>query len=557
MGRDISIGTQKFDLIREGGYFLVDKTDFIGSWWRSGDQATLICRPRRFGKTLNMSMLECFFSRRYAGRADLFEGLSVWDDVAMRSEQGKWPVVFLSFAGVKAPSFERSLEQMCAEVSDVYRKHAGSVDLTAMSPRERDVFEGRATLGEGELANSLKRLCELLFRTTGKRAIVLLDEYDAPMQEAWLNGFWDRMAGVVRNFFNNSFKTNDYLGRAVLTGVTRVSRESVFSDLNNLAVVTTTTNQYETSFGFTEGEVFAAMDEMGLADRELVKAWYDGFSFGGVSDIYNPWSVTNYLKQRTVGPYWANTSSHVLVSELVRKGDPDLKSDFEALLQGASVVKKIDEQVAFSDLERNPDAFWALLLASGYLKVAARRVGAEGVSLELALTNFEVRESFGSMVQEWFKGASSRYNGFVRALLAGDVDEMNRYMNDVALETFGVFDVGSKPSASAPERFYHGFVLGLLVELQGRYRVLSNRESGYGRYDVMLVPNDTGRDDGIVIEFKVRDPRREASIEETVARARDQIAEKRFAAELESLGVPAERIREYGFAFEGKQVLIG
>lgn len=558
MARTISIGAQGFADIREHNDFYVDKTGFISQWWNSSDPATLICRPRRFGKTLNMSMLECFFSSAYAGRHDLFEGLTVWNDVNLRVEQGRWPVVALSFAGAKGATLEDISLRIRERIAQAWRSHAETLDASLLPENEANVLTGRTTYVSIESApSSLLRLCEHLHQATGRRAIILLDEYDTPMQEAWVGGFWDELTEFVRSLFNNTFKTNPFLERAVLTGITRISRESIFSDLNNLAVVTTTTKQYEDCFGFTEQETFSAMDEMGLKEREQVKEWYDGFSFGHVTDIYNPWSITNYLKYGTAQPYWANTSSNTLASKLVREGDSQIKEDFERLLQGGTISKVLDEQVAFGELGGKPGAVWALLLANGYLKVVSRQTIDQGGAYELALTNREVMLSFDTMVKGWFEQSASYYNGFIQALLTADLDAMNGYMNDVALDTFSLFDSGIRPAEREPERFYHGFVLGLLVELRGRYVITSNRESGYGRYDVMLEPLDSKHDDAIIVEFKVFNPRHEKSLDETVAAAKAQIAEKRYAAGLEARGISQDRIRTYGFAFKGKQVLIG
>ncbi len=452
MGATIAIGVQNFADVRERGVFYVDKTDFVRQWWSNKDDVTLICRPRRFGKTLNMSTVECFFSSHYRNRADLFEGLDVWADQAMRAEQGAWPVVALSFAGAKGDTFDGVASLLGNRIAQAYRDHAADVDHDGLSEREELLFSGRLpTVDPKEAPDALLRLCELLYRASGRRVIVLLDEYDTPMQEAWLNGFWDEMASLVRSLFNNTFKTNRYLERALLTGVTRVSRESIFSDLNNLEVVTTTSKKYATSFGFTEDEVFAAMEAVGLDDFAGVKTWYDGFTFGGTPDIYNPWSILKYLSEREMGPYWVNTSSNSLVGELLRTGDKGLKADFETLLQGGTVRKQLDEQVVFGELGRKPGAVWALLLANGYLRVAARDRAASG-TYDLALTNREVGEAFDSMVRGWFEAAGENYGDFVRALLSGDVDGMNHYLNGVALETFSMFDTGMRPSESEPER---------------------------------------------------------------------------------------------------------
>lgn len=557
MPRTVAIGVQSFAELRERGYFLVDKTSFIADWWHSADQVTLICRPRRFGKTLNMDMVECFFSNKYASRTDLFNGLDVWNDAGLRREQGAWPVVSLSFSVAKGASAEAVVRRMCEQIARAWRQHRDDIDADSLGDQERDLLEGRTPFVDPMVApNSLARLCELLEKSTGKRCIVLLDEYDTPLHEAWVGGFWHEVSEFVRAFFNSSFKSNPSMERALLTGITRVARESIFSDLNNPKVVSATSPQYATSFGFTQDEVFAAMEEFGLRERDQVKDWYDGFTFGGMPDIYNPWSITNYLDSGRFAPYWANTSGNALISKIVREGDADLKSDFEVLLSGGSVEKRFDEQVSFDELGRRPGAVWGLLVAGGYLRIeAAGPNHADGSTLKI--TNHEVALSFDGMVRGWFDVVSSRYNAFVRALLAGDLDAMNVYMNDVALDTFSTFDTGKRASGLEPERFYHGFVLGLLVELRGRYLICSNRESGFGRYDVLLEPVDPKADDGIVLEFKVHNPRKEATLEDTVSAAKQQIADKRYANELEAKGLAPERIHAYGFAFEGKRVLIG
>jgi hypothetical protein len=342
--------------------------------------------------------------------------------------------------------------------------------------------------------------------------------------------------------------------RAIMTGITRVSKESIFSDLNNLEVITTTSNKYETAFGFTEKEVFTAMDEMEMANKDEVKRWYDGFVFGKVTDIYNPWSIINYLDKGELRAYWANTSSNSLVGKLLREGNGRIKEKFETLLQGGTLKTEIDEQIVYNQLDDNEDAIWSLLLASGYLKVISVDVIEE--FYELKLTNFEVEKMFRKMISGWFKRESANYNDFILALLQGDKKAMNHYMNRVALRTFSFFDTGTHPSEAEPERFYHGFVLGLMVDLQGRYMITSNRESGFGRYDVMLEPLKE-EDAAIILEFKVHDAEDEKTLADTVAAALEQIEKKQYAQTLIDHGVAPERIRKYGFAFEGKQVLIG
>lgn len=561
MKKAISIGIQGFSDLREQDCFFVDKTNFIKEWWEKRDVVTLIMRPRRFGKTLNMSMLDCFFSNKYANRADLFEGLSIWQDETYRKLQGTYPVIFLSFAAVKAGNLEDAKTQIKQEITRLYWENRNLMKEDIFGEDERELYY-RTTVKMDDVTaqDSLRNLSVWMERYYGKKVIILLDEYDTPMQEAYVQGYWDEFTSFVRSLFNASFKTNPYLERAIMTGITRVSKESIFSDLNNLRVVTTTSNLYADCFGFTEEEVFAALDEYGMGDKkDEVKQWYDGFTFGEHRDIYNPWSITNYLDEHRLYPYWASTSSNGLVSRLIRTASADVKEKMEDLLRGQAITVNFDEQIVYNQLDDNEEAIWSLLLASGYLKV--QNIDYRGITLEpwytLDITNIETLSMFMTMFRGWFKNKDANYNDFVKALLKGSLKEMNIYMNDVALATFSSFDTGKKPSEkSQPERFYHGFVLGLLVELRDRYQIRSNRESGYGRYDVMLTPV-TEVDDAIVIEFKVHESDEEESLQDTVRTALDQIKEKNYDAELLLQGIPADRIRHYGFAFEGKKVLIG
>lgn len=560
MARTVGIGIQNFEKLITESSFYIDKTDFIRQWWENRDDVTLITRPRRFGKTLNMNMLERFLSVEYAGKGKVFEGLSIWKEGKYRDLQGTWPVIFLSFAGIKTSSFSEAKKSLFYLIEKLYNRYEFLLKVDCLNEKEREFIKSiSANMDDYSAISSLGTLSEFLYRYYGKKVIILLDEYDTPLQEAWVYGYWQEMVELIRGLFNSTFKTNPYLERALMTGITRVSKESIFSDLNHLTVVTSTSEMYADCFGFTEKEVFAALDEYSMQDKRTeVKKWYDGFTFGKCKDIYNPWSIINYLKTGRLATYWANTSSNGLVDKLIREGSAEIKISMENLLKGEHLHKEIDEQIIFDQLDVDENAIWSLFLTSGYLKVESYTLNEyTGADLyELALTNKEVQIMFRKMIKKWFSGTGTVYNGFIRALLQDDIKSMNAYMNRVALATFSYFDSGKNPSMETqPERFYHGFVLGLAVELADRYVITSNRESGFGRYDVMLEPkNET--DNAMIMEFKVKDSQEETSLEDTADAALHQIERKQYESALRNRGISGVRIRKYGFAFQGKDVLI-
>ena len=560
MLQTVAIGVQRFTEIRENNIFYVDKTGFIKEWWESGDEVTVITRPRRFGKTLNMNMLENFFSIQYAGREDLFTGLEIWQYEEYRKLQGTWPVILISFAKIKPLSYDDAIEDISSYIVELYDRYSYVLNSNEISKVDRiyfnNILEGKLKYRLGNCLNVLSKVLNVYY---GKKPIIILDEYDTPMHEAYSRGYWGEMVDFMRNLFNSSFKSNPYMNRAIMTGITRIGRESLFSDFNHANILTVFDDKYSQYFGFTENEVFKALDNYGLDEKDKVKFWYNGFTIGSRHDIYNPWSIIKYLEKKRVGLYWVNTSRNTLLSNIIKSSDIDTKQDFEKLLMGESLTAYVDECVVFDDIQDNREAIWGLMIAAGYLR-------AEVLSEEFdeyannkclfSITNYETQCMFRNLIKNWFVKQKRAYNEFVAALLKADVKLMNIYMNQITSRIISYFDSGNSPSVNEPERFYHGLVLGLLVELRDRYTVKSNRESGYGRYDIMLEPKDALKDDGIIIEFKVLDDSEEKTLHDTANNAIKQITDMNYAAELMEKGLPAERIHFYGFAFQGKNVLI-
>lgn len=558
--RTISIGIQDYEQLQKNQCFYIDKTNFIKEWWENKDIVTLITRPRRFGKTLNMNMVECFFSKRYENRGELFEPYNIWKDETYRKLQGTYPVIFISFANIKGDTFEKAKRSILQVLVKLYSIHDYVKTSEYLNQRDIEFYDSvRMDMPDDVADLSIMYLSDYMSRYYGKKVIILFDEYDTPLQEAYAYGYWQELSGFLRGLFNSTFKTNPYMERGLMTGITRVSKESIFSDLNNLEVVTTTSKKYADCFGFTEEEVFTALKQYHMWEkREEVKKWYDGFVFGNISEIYNPWSIINFLDKKELGAYWVNTSSNGLASKLIREGSPELKMNMERLLEGKTIETELDEQIVFEQLQRKKGSIWSLLLASGYLRVEQRTLDPDTGKCvyHLRITNQEIKLSFQDMIRGWFQCADSYYNDFITALLNNDIEAMNVYMNKVSKEIFSFFDTGRRPSEDTePERFYHGFVLGLIVELMQRYEITSNRESGFGRYDVMLEPLNS-EDDAYIFEFKVQDPNKEKKLEDTLHSALQQIKEKEYDSKL-SPRISPEKIRHYGFAFCGKQVLIG
>ena len=554
MTEKIGIGIQEFDEIREGKCFYIDKTSLIMEWWDSQDIVTLITRPRRFGKTLNMSMLNCFFSNGYADRGDLFEGLSVWEDERYRQIQGTYPVIFLSFADVKADNIQDARFQVKVKISELFDQNTYLLDSNVLSDNEKDIFKNITMYMDDALCcSAVNIMCRYMQRYYNKKVIVLLDEYDTPMQEAYIHGYWDEFTAFLRSLFNATFKTNPYLERAVMTGITRVSKESMFSDLNNLNVVTTTSDEYSSCFGFTEEEVFDSLDAFGLSDKKQeVKKWYDGFTFGSHKDIYNPWSVINYISKGCLPQaYWVNTGKNEILDDVLRVATDDITERLYDLLQGERVVARIDQNVVYRSLAEDPANIYSLLLVAGYLKTPKKELQADGSYLcEVSIPNREIAAVYKSEILSHFlqTGAITRTtaNKIAESLYANDYKKLQSAIGEYMDKSISFFDGGA-------EGFYHGLMLGLIALMDNQYKIKSNRESGDGRFDVFLIPREK-RYPGIILELKWKEKLSDVELEKWSNEALKQIGELRYDSEMKEDGIT--EILKFGIAFSGKKVCV-
>ncbi len=547
------IGHSDFLNLRRAGATYVDKTAFLAEILESTTQVLLFPRPRRFGKTLNLSTLRHFLERTDEDRSDLFEGLAVWESEAARRHFQRYPVVFLTFKDVKVPTWERCLASLADVVAGAYRSQRWLLDHPALHEDERRRF--RLVLEEGAsitvLENALRDLTEYLTRATGEQAVVLVDEYDTPIHAGFVGGFYEAVVGFFRNFLSGGLKDNPHLFRGVVTGILRVARESIFSGLNNLAVHSLLGRRYATAFGFTEAEVARLADLAGARNLlDDLREWYDGYLFGG-QVVYNPWSVLSCLANPDDGhrQYWISSSSNDLLRDLLTRGGLGSPEALETLLTGGGVERRVEENVVLGDLDRRADAVWSLLLFSGYLKATDVRPGEETRAV-LSIPNREVLSIYRSTFSNWLQaglGDASLVRRLLSALLSGDARTFGRYLTDLLRDTLSYHDLGGRQ----PERVYHAFIAGLLVQLSEEYEVRSNRESGYGRYDVMVLPRTAGRA-GVVLELKV--PDEDEAVDAALDGALRQLADREYAAELRARG--ADPVHELAAVFDGKRAYV-
>ena len=555
----VGCGYQDFRDFACGKQFYVDKTHFITEWVKREAKVTLITRPRRFGKTTLLSTVETYFDPRYAENPEYFERLKVWKDRKVRSLHGTVPVISISFGSCKGMDYVQAIKGMINNFYMMYEAHHELLDSERLDKEDREEYcllRDSFRRGEADHAEiAIPRLCRLVYRQYQTLPLILLDEYDTPLLEAYTDGYWKEMIGTCRQLFHCAFKENPYYSRAIITGVTRVTRNSLFSDLNNIEINTVTSEAYNDCFGFTEEEVENALKCQNLDCLNEVKAMYDGFIFGGRKDMYNPWSICNFLRERKLLSYWTNTSSNKLIGEIIRRHPVRSKHEIEQLLAGKTVHKEINENISFQYLTGDENSLWSLLLSVGYVKADHVEKHGEITECDVSVTNEEVMEMFRYEILAMFENGNALYPDFVMALLEHRIEDMSDILMEISYTSMSYFDVGNRPSERVPENFYHGLVLGLIVSLRDRYRIVSNRESGRGRYDIALYPLQDGQE-AFLMEFKVHDDTKEKSLQETAQNALRQIEDRKYETDLLAAGIQKEQICKLGIAFAGKDVLV-
>ena len=559
LSAQVVIGYQDFGDFTCGQQFYVDKTHFITEWLREGTKITLITRPRRLGKTTLLSTVRMFFDPRYADHPEYFCKLRVWQDERSRSMFGSTPVISTSFGGCKGIDYKQSIRGMMGQLDTMYAHHEYLLDSPRLTEEDKETFKetrwGLFHNDTGHIENSIKKLCELLYKHFGVKPIVLIDEYDTPLIEAYTDGYWDEMITTCRQLFHNTLKENDYLGRAIITGVTKVSKNSLFSDLNNLLVATVTDDIYTDCCGFTEQEVMDALKCQNIDDMKKVKEMYDGFIIGHQKDIYNPWSIVNYMHDRQLRSYWILTSSNKLIGDIICRHPYDKKYEIEQLMTGKPIHKVINENITFQYLDGDENSLWSLLLAVGYIKAENVVKDNEWTECDVSVTNKEVMSMFRTQIIAMFSNGNIAYENFTRALIRHRTWDMIGVMEDIAEYSMSYFDTAKNTGKHAPENFYHGLVLGLIVSMRKEYRIVSNRESGEGRYDIAIYPFDKTKD-AYILEFKVLNEHREKTVQETAQNALKQIRTRNYEADLLAYGIPADHIYKLGFGFLGKKVWV-
>ena len=552
--KKLPIGISDFQKIRVEDYFYVDKTLLIDELWRASGEVILMPRPRRFGKTLNLSMLRYFFQKSEESLGYLFHGTNIWKLSEYHALQGTYPVIFLSFKDIKEETFDGALNKFGFGISREFGRHRYLLHSEYLRPEERAKFEAilHEKSSKDDLSSSLKLLSELLERHHNSKVIVLIDEYDTPIHAAYSYKYYKEMVNFVRSLLTAVLKDNTSIGRGFLTGILRTAKEGIFSGLNNLDVFSLLSTRLSDKFGFTTAEVDALLDARGLSSKSVeIKAWYNSYRCRSVS-LYNPWSLLKCVDDNgALRPYWVNTSDNALIKELIAHADTTVKEEFELLIGGSSIVKEVNEAFVFPDMSNNSTILWSLLLFSGYVTYTDHELINGKDMCTLIIPNKEIALLYGNLVQEIIKGSlrEPQIVSMLDALVSGNKEIFGALLHEFIINSMSVYDISDKE----PERSYHLFVLGLLVLLNDSYEILSNRESGYGRYDIMLVPRDLSKS-GIVIEFKKALASQGESLENAADKALEQIEEKKYEQSLRAKGI--QKIFCYGIGISGKNVLV-
>ena len=549
--KKIGIGESDFKGLRVRDNYYIDKTMYIKDIMDNESRVILVTRPRRFGKTLNMSMLKYYFDCTKKDSKELFQGLKILEqEEKYTSKLGYYPVIYVTLKDAGLMNYNLMMMQLKTIMMEVYYEHRYVLEKEEMSEGERKIFNRMlsAEANDIDIMNSLKILSKILYQYYNKPVILLIDEYDVPLQNAYIQGYYEEAVSFYRTFYGATFKDNPYLEKTVITGVSRIAKESIFSGANNFKVFTVLDDEFSDDFGITEEEMEKIIQDFGIEeDREEIKKWYDGYRIGNTEGIYNPWSILNYLTDKKLMQYWVNTSSNDLI-KLVLKNSSTIKEKMERLLKDEEIEVPINLETIIVGIENNEDNIWGLMLGTGYLKVTEVVNLAEHI-YKVKLPNYEIKLLFQQIINDWFKNKvmGNDLKSILKDLVTLNLDEFERKFRVLVKEMFSYMDVGENTA----ENFYHAFVLGMLVGLKDTYYVNSNRESGYGRYDIMLEPKEKSGN-SFIMEFKVLDDIKEKTIEDTIKNAKEQIDKKEYEAILKEKGYT--NITKMVFAFKAKEV---
>ena len=553
----IALGISDFKSLRDNKAYFVDKSFFIKEVIDENFQTILLPRPRRFGKTLNLSMLKIFFEKEKQNKSYLFDNLTIAKEPEFKDHFNRYPVIFLSFKDVKENNFEVAFDKIKKLIKAEFSKNSYLLKNPNFKKEDKIIFEDilYEKTGMVDYSNALLYLSKWLYEYHNEKVIILIDEYDTPIQSAFFSGFYDEMINFFRNFLSAGLKDNSYLFKAVLTGILRVARESIFSGLNNIGTYTILDTEFETSFGFTEPEVFKMLDDYEIGEfKDGVKKWYDGYIFGSDTTIYNPWSILNFVskKEKVFEPFWVNTSSNDIIRDLVINSSMSIKKEFEYLLEDIPITKQIDSAIVFRDIEKNETSLYSFLLFCGYLKPFEKKVVVGENICKLLIPNLEVKTIFRKAFLNWFNQSfvNEKLQIMLKSLITGDLKLFERLLSEFVLTTLSYFDTAGKNI----EAVYQAFVLGLLVSLPASsYEVNSNKESGFGRYDISIIPKDLSKK-AIIMELKTIDDFYEETKEEALDSAVKQLVEKKYETEILKRGI--KDILRFGVVFDGKRVWI-